>query len=93
MNKEQLDGDRIFVIRGFLTEEECASFIAKSEQTGYREAAIRTLDGDVIAKEYRDNERVLVDDESLATELWQRARDYLPASVKQWRAIGLNVHG
>lgn len=38
MDKEQLDGDRIFVIHGFLTDEECRAFVAKSEQAGYDEA-------------------------------------------------------
>ena len=36
MQKQCLDGDRIFVIRDFLTPEESAAFVARSEQKGYR---------------------------------------------------------
>jgi hypothetical protein len=31
VEKEQLDGDDVFLIRRFLTAEECRSFIARSE--------------------------------------------------------------
>jgi hypothetical protein len=90
MDKEQLEGDRIFVVHGFLTDEECASFIAKSEQAGYDEATITTADGFVMAKDIRDNARLIQDDNSLAADLWQRARPFLPETVNEWRVVGLN---
>lgn len=90
MIKEQLDGDRIFVIRDFLNDAECESFIARSEQDGYHEATITTTRGFVMAKEIRDNARVIADDPSLADVLWQRARAFFPPNVDGYRPVGLN---
>ena len=73
MQYERLDGERIFVVRGFLTAEECGSLVARSEQAGYTEATITTAAGFVMAKDIRDNARLIVDDASLAHEWWQRA--------------------
>jgi hypothetical protein len=66
MHKESLDGDRIFVIRGFLTAEECGAFVARSEQAGYEDATISTGAGSVVNKGIRDNARLIVDDKALA---------------------------
>ena len=90
MTKEQLDGDRIFVIRDFLTPAECAAFIAQSEAAGYEEATITTLAGAVMNKHYRDNSRLILDDPELATRLWQRIEPFLPAQIWNWHIVGLN---
>jgi len=90
MQKECIDADRIFVIRGFLTRDECASFVAISEQTGYEDATITTAAGFVMAKDIRDNARLIRDDIALADRLWERARLFLPQQFAGWRAVGLN---
>ncbi len=90
MNKEQLDGDRIFVIPGFLTDEECRSFVARSEQAGFEEATITTASGFVMAKEVRDNARLILDDGTLAHTLWQRAQPFVPQTIEAWHAVGFN---
>jgi hypothetical protein len=81
MDKEEIDGDRIFVIR-FLTPEECGAFVARSEQAGYEQATITTPSGFVMAKEIRDNARLIVDDLVLANEWSQRAGKFLPDSQR-----------
>jgi hypothetical protein len=90
MEKVQLDGDSLFVIRGFLTPEECAAFITQSEEQGYSEAPITTAFGFEMRKDVRDNARVILDDFALAARLWERARPLLPAVWKGWEAVGLN---
>jgi len=90
MQKEQFDDDRIFVVHGFLTDEECRSFVERSEQAGYEEATITTASGFVMAKEIRDNARLIVDDGSLAETLWQRARPFVPQRIDAWHAVGFN---
>jgi predicted 2-oxoglutarate/Fe(II)-dependent dioxygenase YbiX len=90
MHKECLDGDRIFVIRDFITPGECTSFVAKSEDAGYDEATITTSAGVVKDKEIRDNARLIWDDLSLAEMLWERARPFLPACIDGWQVLGLN---
>ena len=90
MDKHQIDGDRIFVIRGFLPPEECAAFVARSEQAGYEEATITGSSGFVMNKEIRDNARVIVDDRALADEWSRRAGTLLPDSLDGSSLLGLN---
>ena len=90
MHKECIDGDRIFLIRGFFTPEECDSFIARSEQAGFDDATINTLGGVVTNKDIRDNARLILDDRSLADTLWERLRQFIPATLEEWRVLGLN---
>jgi hypothetical protein len=63
MNKTSLDNENIFTITDFLSPDECASFIAQSEQIGYEEA---TIAGTEVVKELRNNSRIVLDDPALA---------------------------
>jgi predicted 2-oxoglutarate/Fe(II)-dependent dioxygenase YbiX len=90
MTKENLDAENIFVLRDFLTPDECADFVARSEQAGYEDAPISTAAGPVMAKEYRDNARLIVDDPTLADRLWSLAAPFVPPHVHNWDAAGLN---
>lgn len=90
LRKEQIDGDRIFVIRQFLTPGECRAFVSLSEQTGYAEATITTGAGFVMDKEIRDNSRVIVDDVALASDWSKRAAPLLPDILDQSRLLGIN---
>jgi predicted 2-oxoglutarate/Fe(II)-dependent dioxygenase YbiX len=90
MQKQCLDGDRILTIDAFLTAEECASFVARSEAGGYEDAPITTAAGFVMNTDIRNNRRLIVDDARLARTLWLRAQPFLPAAINGWRAVGLN---
>jgi predicted 2-oxoglutarate/Fe(II)-dependent dioxygenase YbiX len=83
-------GDHVFVLRDFCTPEECAAFIAQSEQAGYDEATLTTSYGFVMNKEVRDNARLILDDAQLAARLWGRAESLVPGRIREWRALGLN---
>jgi hypothetical protein len=90
MDKEQLVGDTIFVLRGFLASQECARFIELAEGCGFEDAPITTGSGFVLRKDVRDNDRVIVDDSELAADWWRRAGPVLPADWFGWRAVGFN---
>jgi predicted 2-oxoglutarate/Fe(II)-dependent dioxygenase YbiX len=90
MDKKQIDGDRVFLIRGFLTPEECHAFVTRSERAGYEEATITTAAGPVMAKEIRDNARLIVDDTSLADNWWQRVGTFLPQRLQGCQILGFN---
>jgi predicted 2-oxoglutarate/Fe(II)-dependent dioxygenase YbiX len=90
VDKELLDYERIFVIRDFLSAEECERFIARSEQQGYGDAPITTAAGFVMRKDIRNNERVMLDDPALATELFERARPLLVEEWRGWKLVGFN---
>jgi hypothetical protein len=80
----------IFLLRNFLSPEECRRHIAASEQRGYEEAAISTPAGQVIVKDVRNNDRIIWDDPGLAQAWWQRCEEHLPASFGKWQRFGLN---
>jgi hypothetical protein len=90
VDKHSLDGDRVFVIRGFLTLEECQSYVTASEQAGDEDATISPASGAVMAKHIRDNARLVVDNSSLADEWWRRAEPFLPQHIQQRHAVGFN---
>ena len=90
MQKRSLDGEHIFTIDNFLTDEECASFVARSEGDGYEPASITTAAGFVVNTDIRNNRRLIVDDAATAATLWLRAQPFLPPTIHEWSAIGLN---
>jgi hypothetical protein len=82
--------DGIWPITTLLAADECARYIAASEERGYEAATISTHRGDVIALDQRDNGRLIVDDLQLAEEIWGRLSPYLPRILDGQQAIGLN---
>ncbi len=90
MEVVQLDGPRVFVIREFLSPEECEGFIQRSEQAGYGDAPITTSGGFLMRKDIRDNARVMIDEPTLAAQWWERAKRLLIQDWFGWSAVGLN---
>ncbi|MBC8137746.1 MAG: 2OG-Fe(II) oxygenase [Fibrella sp.] len=90
MQKESIDDERVFVIRDFLTPDECVGYVATTEAAGYTDAPLTTSRGFVLRKDIRDNTRVMVDDVALAATLFGRAHLFLPTRVGEWSLLGLN---
>jgi hypothetical protein len=86
MNKEVLDLDKVLVIHDFLSGEECAALIRRSEGLIYEPGTV----ADVVIEQVRNNERVLVDDVTLAADLFHRAEPLLPAVIEGHSLIGFN---
>jgi len=86
MIQEVLDLDRVVVIHHFLSNEECAALIRRSESFIYEPGTV----ADVVMEQVRNNERVLVDDQSLAADLFHRAEPYLPADIDGHQLVGFN---
>jgi hypothetical protein len=82
--------DRIFTVAGFFSPAECRAAIERAEAAGFGLAPINTAAGPRIRSDVRNNARVMLDDEPLAAELWERSRDYIPLRLDDWRAIGIN---
>jgi predicted 2-oxoglutarate/Fe(II)-dependent dioxygenase YbiX len=91
MRKEQLAGDDVFVVHDFLTPGECRHFIARSEAAGFGDAPINAgMAGQIVRKDVRNNDRVMIDDWDLAKRLWDRVKEQVPARDGGWVAVGLN---
>ncbi len=90
MNRRDLLGEAIYVIDDFLSQEECADQIRRTEAVGYEEATITTVSGFVIDKERRNNSRLMIDDLAYARFLWERLLPFAPSPVPRWEPVGLN---
>lgn len=86
MNKEKLDGDRVFVVHDFLSEAECSNLIERSESLEYQ---LGTVGGEVV-QDFRNNDRVILDDPDLAAKMFLRARPYLPIEIDDNVLAGFN---
>lgn len=86
MTKEVLDPDKVLVIHDFLSGEECAALIRRSEGLIYEPGTV----ADVVIEEVRNNERVLLDDATLAADLFHRAEPFLPADTEGHKLSGFN---
>ncbi|MBO9727458.1 MAG: 2OG-Fe(II) oxygenase [Chitinophaga sp.] len=89
--EKQVYAPGIFTLKNFLSREECASLIEKSEAIGYEEATVDVGNGvQRMVKGVRNNERVLYKDPAYATFIWERLKDFAPEGANQRAAIGLN---
>ncbi|HAJ61859.1 MAG TPA: hypothetical protein DCP31_23650 [Cyanobacteria bacterium UBA8543] len=91
MLKNDIILDRIFTVSNVLSPEECAEYIALTENIGYTPAGLTVgQDEHIMAPQVRNNDRVILDDEQRAADLWHRIAEYVPATIDNWTAIGLN---
>ncbi|WP_447979251.1 2OG-Fe(II) oxygenase [Candidatus Nitrospira bockiana] len=86
MIREDLELGKVLVIHDFLSAEECVALIRRSEALIYEHGTV----ADVVIEEVRNNERVLVDDVTLASDLFHRAEPFLPADIEGQRLVGFN---
>jgi len=91
MHKNVFVPDHIFTLSNVLSEQECAEYIALTENIGYTPAGL-TIGQDeyMMVPGVRNNERVILDDEKRAADLWRRIAEYVPATIDNWTALGLN---
>jgi prolyl 4-hydroxylase len=80
----------VFTVENFLGAQDCVDLIADSERRGFEEAAINTASGQQVVKSVRNNDRVIFDNVSLATQWWSLCAEFFPASFGRWSACGLN---
>ena len=90
MRKEELNGNRVYVIHDFFSPKVCQAHIERSEELGYEEAMITTAVGQVMRKEVRDNTRLIVDSHELANVTFEQARPLLEAEKHGWELGGFN---
>lgn len=78
------------VADGILTPAECEALIARIDANNPTLAPITTGRGFVVDTETRNNSRVMFDDPELASRLFERVRDVVPAEAMGMRAVGAN---
>ncbi len=80
----------VFEVADFVTPAFCQRMITLAESTGFQTATITTEHGTAQVPDIRNNDRVIMDDEGLAAELWDKAAPLFDAPFKGHKAIGLN---
>lgn len=91
--REELDSRNplVLTVDDVLTRDECASLIARIEAEKPSAAPVTTFSGFVMRPDIRNNTRVMFDDGSLATMLFERVREHLPEVLEaEWRISGAN---
>lgn len=83
--------ERLFTLSNVLSPQECAEYIADSENMGYTPAGLTVgRDEYMMVPGVRNNERVILDDQKRAADLWHRIAEYVPATIDNWTAGRLN---
>ena len=80
----------LWSVPGCLSAVECQAVIAHTEALGYEDAPVTTGSGPVMMKDYRDNLRVMVQDEATADLLFLRLAAFVPMTLDGMVAVGLN---
>ena len=77
-----------FLLKNVLSKKECEDLIAQSEEFGYK-----SLENEY-PKEYRDNDRVMLEDMHAAQVIYERVKAFIPAQIHaqngEWHPISLN---
>lgn len=83
--------ENIETIANFLSAAECDDYVSWGEAIGFKDAPISTSMGMIMAKDVRNNERVMVDDRDRTQALYQRLAGHLaPSFQHRWQPVGLN---
>lgn len=89
MKKKELH-PQIFVIENFLTDEECDHYIDLTKDKVFEEAKINMGGRQMMSKGVRNNDRLMVFDNGLAKNLFERAVEFLPQTHEDYEVLDFN---
>lgn len=73
----QIDDD-ICTVSNVFSPGECLELIERAESLGFEAASVRTSSGPQMMTHIRNNDRVVFNDDTLASQMWERIRSHLP---------------
>ncbi len=79
-----------WTVDGIMSAQECAAFRERMDELGCTPAPVTTARGFLMRPDIRNNTRVIIDDESLAADLYRRIEPHVPASLANMRPVGAN---
>ncbi len=82
--------DEVFLVESFLSEEECAQYLATYKAKEFEEAKVNVDGEQVMFKGIRNNDRLMFFNQDLANEFWNRMEQFVPEKVGFYKSIGLN---
>eukprot|EP00042_Codosiga_hollandica_P017963 m.51163 g.51163 ORF g.51163 m.51163 type:complete len:223 (-) comp48245_c0_seq1:585-1253(-) len=86
-----LDGKVAFTLDHVLSARECETFLAVTEAAGYTQATVNVGGGrEMLAVDYRNSGRCIIDSVDVAAALWQRIQPFVPPTFCARPVLGLN---
>ena len=79
-----------WTVEDVLREERCRALVARIDEENPQVAPITTADGFVMRTDIRNNERIVFDDEALATEIYAQLLPGLPKTIFGRVPVGNN---
>ncbi|MDR6159337.1 prolyl 4-hydroxylase [Chryseobacterium sp. SLBN-27] len=89
MKKTELH-PQIFLIKNFLSDQECNHYIEMTKDKVFEEAKINMRGRQVMSKGIRNNDRLMIFDNNLAENLYERAIEFLPQIHDNYEVSGFN---
>lgn len=89
MEKTELH-PQIFLLEDFLTPQECDHYIELTHGQAFEEAKINMHGRQSMNKGVRNNDRLMVFDESLAGTFFRKAVEFLPQQHEDYRILDFN---
>ena len=89
--RQELDGAQVYQLRQVMFPRECKALIAHAESLGFAKAG-RAIGGEQyrVNEKARNNLRVIIEAEALASALWARVRGCVNLRHEGATAVGLN---
>jgi hypothetical protein len=81
---------QIFLIEDFLTETECDQYINLSQEKVFEEAKINVFGRQHMNKGVRNNDRLMIFDETMAEDLFKKASEFLPKEHDGYQLLNFN---
>ncbi|MBB6371264.1 prolyl hydroxylase family protein [Chryseobacterium shigense] len=89
MEKTELH-PQIFLIEDFLSSDACDNYIAMAQEKVFEEAKINMNGRQMMSKGIRNNDRLMVFDNTLAKDLFEKAADFLPENHENYKLRDFN---
>ncbi|KQT24486.1 oxidoreductase, 2OG-Fe(II) oxygenase [Chryseobacterium sp. Leaf405] len=89
MEKTELH-PQIFLIENFLTDEECDHYIGLAQDQVFEEAKINMHGQQLMNKGVRNNDRLMIFNEDLAKDLFEKAAGLLPKNHDDYEILDFN---
>ncbi len=80
----------VFILQGFVSGKECSELITYAEDIGFKEAIVAFPEGEQLAKNIRNNDRIAYKDNGFAERMFLRAKDFLPAVIDGYELNGFS---
>jgi len=79
------------ILMNVFSPEECNDFIARAERSGFEPALVNTGGGrQELITDVRQSDRCIMDDNSMAAEIFRRIKPYIPGEFMGCPIVGLN---